>query len=279
MLIHGIDFTSAPRRAKPIAVATGAVSRANSVDVVTVTHIECLATFDAFEAWLQREGPWIGAFDFPFGLPRELVEHLGWPSSGRNVWARATQHIAQYSHAEIAAMFKQFCDAREPGNKFAHRTADGPAGSSPSMKWVNPPVAFMLRQGAPRLLEARVHLPGLHRGDVQRVALEGYPAHLARSITKSSYKSDDKSKQTAERATARKHIVATLTRGDHPLGIRLRTTRALKQTLVDDASGDLLDAALCAVQAAWAQLRRDRNFGLPKRIDPLEGWIASVPAR
>jgi len=30
---------------------------------------------------------------------------------------------------------------------------------------------------------------------------------------------------------------------------------------------------LCLVQAAWAWARRDQRWGLPARIDPLEGWI------
>ena len=50
------------------------------------------------------------------------------------------------------------------------------------MKWVNPPVAYMLHAGVPLLLEAGVHLPHLHPGDVSRVALEGYPGLLAREL-------------------------------------------------------------------------------------------------
>jgi len=38
------------------------------------------------------------------------------------------------------------------------------------MKWVNPPVAFMMHAGVPLLIEAGVHFPGLHDGDKQRVA-------------------------------------------------------------------------------------------------------------
>ena len=48
------------------------------------------------------------------------------------------------------------------------------------MKWVNPPVAYMLHAGVPLLLDAGVHLPGLHAGDPARVALEAYPGLLAR---------------------------------------------------------------------------------------------------
>ncbi len=51
-----------------------------------------------------------------------------------------------------------------------------------SMKWVNPPVAFMLHAGVPLLLDAGVHLPGHHPGDASRVALEAYPGLLAREL-------------------------------------------------------------------------------------------------
>ena len=42
------------------------------------------------------------------------------------------------------------------------------------MKWINPPVAYMLHAGVPLLLAAGVHLPGLHTG-MPGVALEAYP--------------------------------------------------------------------------------------------------------
>ena len=69
-------------------------------------------------------------------------------------------HYAGLSRAEIRAQFAAFCNARPAGGKFAHRATDLPAGSSPSMKWVNPPVAFMLHAGVPRLLEAGVAAAG-----------------------------------------------------------------------------------------------------------------------
>ena len=63
------------------------------------------------------------------------------------------------------------------------------------MKWVNPPVAFMLHAGVPLLIQAGVSLPGLHAADPRRVALEAYPGLLAREILgRRSYKSDDKAK-------------------------------------------------------------------------------------
>ena len=38
------------------------------------------------------------------------------------------------------------------------------------------------------------------------------------------------------------------------------------------------DAVLCLLQAAWAWQRRTERHGLPDAVDPVEGWIVSVPA-
>jgi len=263
----GVDFSSAPRKAKPIVVAWGRCAGA----VLRLETIETLDTLDGFLHLLQRPGPWIGAFDLPFGLPRELVETLGWPAE----WAALMQHYAVLGRDEIRATFAAFCAARPAGAKFAHRACDRPAGSSPSMKWVNPPVAFMLHAGVPRLIDAGVHLPGLHAGDLQRVALEAYPGLLARELIGSrSYKSDDKARQTPERLIARKDLVDALEQGRTRLGLRLKLTHAQHDALVADASGDRLDAVLCLMQAGWAS--GQPNWGLPAAMDPLEGWIVSA---
>jgi hypothetical protein len=146
------------------------------------------------------------------------------------------------------------------------------------MKWVNPPVALMLHAGAPRLLEAGVSVPGLHPGDPSRIALEGYPGFVARSIVgRESYKSDERARQTVQRRAARERIVSALTTGAHRLGVPVRLGPALRRDCVEDASADSLDAVLCLLQAAWAWQRRDLGFGLPASIDPVEGWIVSVP--
>ncbi len=265
--LAGIDFTSRPTRRKPITVALGTSDGAS----VRLARLDRHATFDAFAEWLRTPGPWLGAFDFPFGLPRELVEALGWPRE----WLPLMRHYAALSREQIRATFAAFCDARPAGGKFAHRACDIPAGSSPSMKWVNPPVAYMLHAGVPLLLEAGVDLPGLHAGDATRVALEAYPGLMARElIGHRSYKSDEAAKQTPERLIARKDLIEALEQGRTRLGLRLRLTHAQRDALAADASGDELDAVLCLVQAAWAA--REPGFGLPAGVDPLEGWIVSA---
>ena len=148
------------------------------------------------------------------------------------------------------------------------------------MKWVNPPVAYMLHAGVPALLRAGAHLPGLHGGDISRVALEGYPGLLAREVLgNTSYKSDDKAKQTDARLIARKDLITALEHGQTRLGLRLKLTHAQRDALADDASGDALDAVLCLMQAAWAQRRHDEgapHYGLPATMDSLEGWIITA---
>lgn len=271
-LLLGCDFSSSPTRAKPIVLALGGSKDGR----VTLSKIEQITSLDAFEAWLRQPAHWLGVFDLPFGLPRELVAHLGWPVR----WPALMAHYASLSRAEIRDTFAAFCDARPVGQKFAHRAADKPAGSSPSMKWVNPPVAYMLHAGAPRLLAAGVHLPGLHDGDRTRVALEGYPGLLAREVLGSrSYKSDDKAKQTPDRLIARKDLIHALEMGLTRLQLRLKLTHAQRDALTDDAKGDSLDAVLCLMQAAWAQAQHEDgapDYGLPAGIDPLEGWIITA---
>jgi hypothetical protein len=240
MRILGVDFTSAPRRAKPITVARGVLDK----QALVIEAIEGLQSFEAFEALLREPGPWIGGFDFPFGLPRELVRDLGWPRG----WRRLAAFCAALSRAEWRGILDGYRATRPAGRKYAHRATDLPAGSSSPMKLVNPPVALMFHEGAPRLAEAGVHIPGLAGGDRSRIALEAYPGLFARKILgRASYKSDTRSKHTRERRLARLKIL------------------------------DALEiAAICAAQAAWGWRRRARNFGLPARVQACEGWIVGA---
>jgi hypothetical protein len=152
------------------------------------------------------------------------------------------------------------------------------------MKWVNPPVAWMMHAGVPLLRQAQWTLPNMNSGRADRIALEAYPGLLAREIVgHRSYKSDDKAKQTTERWVTRKDILHALDLANTQLGIRLKLTAAQHDDLLADGSGDRLDAVLCMVQAAWAlseQVKAETAgqvgcYGLPP-FDPLEGWIVSA---
>ncbi|MCY7305812.1 MAG: DUF429 domain-containing protein [Rhodoferax sp.] len=276
----GCDFSSRPGPRKPIVIADGALV-GESVVVAGLRRIESL---QGYADWLREPLDWVGAFDFPFGLPRELVEQLEWPLD----WLACMRHYGALSRSEIREQFAAFCGARPAGSKFAHRATDRPAGSSPSMKWVNPPVAYMLHAGVSPLIDAGVCLPGLYVGASRavgvsapagRVALEAYPGLLAREVLGHvSYKSDDRDKQTRERFAARQTLVQALELGETRLGLQLEIDRAMRQQLLDVATGDTLDAVLCLMQAAWGSSRGWPMFGLPGNLDPLEGWILTADA-
>ena len=271
-MLLGVDFSSSPSARKPIVLALGQCTGRQ----VQLAGLHTFSTLAAFTAWLAEPRGWVGAFDFPFGLPRALVQALGWPQQ----WPACMAHYQSLTRAQIRDTFAAFCAARPTGAKFAHRATDGPAGSSPSMKWVNPPVAYMLHAGVPCLLQAGVCLAGLHPGDSARVALEAYPGLLAREILgRRSYKSDDRARQTPERLIARKDLLHALETGRHRLGLRLRLSHAQRDAVVDDARGDALDAVLCLLQAAWGEARYasgDAHYGLPPDFDALEGWIVTA---
>jgi hypothetical protein len=274
MQLLGCDFSSSPSRRKSIVLAWGVMDGTR----VVLARLERIESLDTFSNALAREGHWIGGFDLPFGLPRELVQTLGWPLD----WTACMRHYAGLSRAEIRERFAAFCNARPVGAKFAHRATDLPAKSSPSMKWVNPPVAYMLHAGVPRLLDAGVYLPGLQAppADARKVALEAYPGLLARELLGNrSYKSDDPAKHTSDRLLARKDLLNGLELGQTRLGLRLKVSHAQRDAVVADASGDALDAVLCMLQAAWGGRQHEQGaplYGLPADVDPLEGWIVTA---
>jgi hypothetical protein len=261
--IYGVDFTCAPRRAKPITAACGFLQKNDFL----LEKIERFESFDRFEALLSRPGPWVGGFDFPFSLPSELVRDLDWPAG----WKALVRHCAAMPRQDFRQALDAYRNTRPVGRRYAHRATDLPAGSSSPMKLVNPPVALMFHEGAPRVLASGAHVPALLEGDSKRVALEAYPGLLVRKQLgiRESYKSDTRSEQTPARAAARGRIVRALKAG-RPLGVKLKTGA----DLVADGSGDTLDAAICAVQAAWAAGRP--RYGIPEDAPQAEGWIITA---
>ena len=270
LTLLGVDFTCAPSRRKPITVARGRLRGG----VLRLDGVEALPTLDGYEALLQRPGPWLGAFDFPFGLPRAFVHAQRLGETTAAVMAALQRRCP--TRMAFRALVDAWGNGRPPGQRLLHRACDG---AMPGVTSTSPlqtryvPVGFMFYEGLSRLLAAGVALPGLHAGNASRRALEGYPGLLAHElIGHRSYKNSD----APDRLIARKDIVERLEQGRTRLGLRVQTGHALREALVDDAGGDRLDALLCLVQAAWASTQP--GCGLPADIDPVEGWIATVPA-
>lgn len=269
MKIYGVDFTSAPCARKQITVAVGHPN----AERLQIVELERLPDFASFEKMLERPGPWIAGFDFPFGLARQAVADLSWPLA----WAELAAHCKSLGRAEFKRRLDAYRQSRPAGNRYARRRGDAASGAHPSVKLVNPPVGYMFLEGASRLAAAGLHVPGLRAADVTRVALEAYPGLLVRRQLGigDSYKSDAPGAWIAARRAVRGRILQEL-RAGRPLGIQVQLAAGLENRMLEDGSGDLLDAVICAVQAHWGLLREQANYGLPADVDPIEGWIVSA---
>ena len=272
-MVIGIDFTSAPSRRKPLTVAVGRWRAAPLQPIYELDEIRAFTSLDEFDRLLTTPGHWVGGFDLPFSQPRPLIEHEGWPTT----WPEFVQFYCGQPRDTLRDVFRDWCDARPVGDKFAWRKTDKPAGSSPAMRWANPPVAWMMHAGIGRMLAAGLAFPAHRhapRGS-RRIALEAYPGFTARTVCRQSYKSDTAAKQTAERLDNRRAILAGLIAGTAGLDVSLSISPSWRERIIADGRGDLLDAVICALQAAHAAALP--RYGLPRSLDPLEGWITSVP--
>ncbi len=262
----GVDFTSAPRKKKPITCAWGALHEG----ILTLSSFERYETFEAYTALLSREGAWIGGFDMPFGLPRAFVSEQGWPSA----WLGYTKAALALSRKELVERCRAYAAVRPAGQKLAYRATDKPARSSSAMWWMNPPVVLMYHAGVRCLLEATVRIEPCRRVASERIAVEAYPGLLQKRLGIGSYKQDIAAKQTAEqRENRRRFLVKIAESAPQVLGFSCKVSRAATTAMINDASGDTLDAYVCLLQAGYAALRREAGFGFPKNAPANEGWI------
>jgi Protein of unknown function (DUF429) len=266
--IYGLDFTSAPNRRKPLVALGCALEDA----VLRVEGAEEMTHLAGFECFLAKSGPWVCGMDFPFGQPRSLVSALGWPEG----WEGYVGEVAGLSKEEFEGAIRADMARRPAGNKYRYRLADRRSGSSSAMMLFRVPVGKMFYRGAPRLLEAGVRVEPCRRTGSDRVAVEAYPAIVARRfLARASYKNDERSKQTTAHRAAREKLVAGL--GSEALrevyGFVVEMDRSWERQFVRDPSADALDSLLCAVQAAWAYTRKDEDYGVPPECEPNEGWI------
>ena len=268
MRIYGLDFTSAPSRRKPL-VAVGCTFDGQ---VLRVEEAAVLDGFGPFEAFLERGGPWVCGMDFPFGQPRSLVESLGWPEP----WEGYVGEVSRLPKQDFEDAIKADMAKRPAGAKYRYRLADRRSRSSSAMMLFRVPVGKMFYEGTPRLLSSGVSVEPCRPTLSPRVAVEAYPAVVARRfLGRRSYKSDEKRKQTAAQRAARKELVAGL--GSAALresyGFVVEMDGRWREELARDPKADALDSVLCAVQAAWSYAKREEGWGVPEECDRDEGWI------
>jgi hypothetical protein len=265
--VYGLDFTSAPARRKPLVAL-----RCTLADgTLQVEDSDTLTDFEEFEAWLETSGPWVCGMDFPFGQPKDLVEALGWPGD----WHGYVGEVHRLGKEGFEGAIRADMASRPYGKKWRYRLADRRSGSSSAMMLFRVPVGKMFFQGAPRLLRSGVSVEPCRPNGDSRVAVEAYPAVVARRfLGRESYKRDGVP-DTPQREAARKKLVSGLRSGAlrEAYGFGVRMGRRWRERFVEEPGADALDSLLCAVQAAWAYMRRDDHWGVPPECDSNEGWI------
>jgi hypothetical protein len=267
MKIYGLDFTSAPGRKKPLIVL-GCRLEGN---LLRIEDSQTLTDFSGFEDFLRRQGPWVCGMDFPFGQPRSLVAALGWPEG----WEGYVGKVGELSKDDFEDEIRADMATRPPGSKWRYRLADRRSHSSSAMMLFRVPVGKMFYRGAPRLLASGVRVEPCRRNGDTRVAVEAYPAVVARRfLGRTAYKRDAVP-DTPERRSAREMLVAGLASPalEQAYGFTVEMDDHGREEFVADPTADTLDSLLCAVQAAWAYLERDESYGVPPECDPDEGWI------
>ena len=153
MKIYGMDFTSAPRRKKPITYTECTLKNS----ILRVNNLRSLENFNCFEDFLNNEGDWILGIDFPFSLPRKLITNLELPLS----WEGYVEITAKMDKHTFENMLTEYCHSRSKGDKHHFRVTDKKAKSCSPMMLYGTPVGKMFYQGAFRFLKSSVSiLPG-----------------------------------------------------------------------------------------------------------------------
>ncbi len=271
MQLYGLDFTSAPSAKKPITVARCEFQH----ETLTLLELIALPDFVAFEAFLQREGPWVAALDLPFSMPLSWLRDMDWPTD----WQASVRFIETLTLPGFCQAIKAYRQGQPAGKKHHFRAIDRKAGACSPMTIDYTPVGRMFFQAMPRLLASGVQvLPFMSpaQGRNARIAVEGYPALIARRLApKQSYKSDTPKQQDGARLQTRKQMISALKADflEEEFGFPLNLN-GQERALLSDPTGDRLDALFCAIQAAWAYQRKEHQFGLPQTPEAAEGWIA-----
>ena len=116
MRVLGIDFTSAPRRSKPITCLHCVFD-----DGLLHAHeLEEWTSFMGFEIALQCPGLRKAGVDFPFGQSRTFIENIGWPET----WANYASRVGTLTRKEFCAVLNDYRVGRSDGDKEHRRKTD-----------------------------------------------------------------------------------------------------------------------------------------------------------
>lgn len=262
--IYGVDFSGAANAGKKIWITSGirendrlhlqGCLRASELPSSANERDRCMAALLAF---IRKEETSAFGFDFPFGLPRDLVKEDGWRDFVVSFSCRYTNaedfRKASYTVSgglELKRMTDRACQTPfSPYNLRLYRQ---------TYYGISKVLAPLVRKHQACVLPMQKALPG------RPWLLEVCPAStLKRAHLYVPYKG-----RTREHCTARKHILEWI---EVPCGVTLPSS--IRRTALMDTDGDALDS----VVAAFATFRALHNQAVPAAVDHktylLEGYI------
>ena len=256
------------QRKKPIICAIGELNN----DCLSVIELIRWDTFLGFEAFIESEDSKIVAVDFPLGQPLKLVKELGWQMS----WHNYVDTVAQMSKEAFEYLIKQYRDSKPKGSKHLLRETDKLAGSCSPMMLYGVPVGKMFFEGATRLQASSASIWPCRVTNSNCFIIEGYPALVTRYLNgRRAYKSE--SMDTPSRMLNRRSLVEKLLEPDSLKSrykISLNLSKNIIDSILNDPKGDVIDAVLCAIQAANFHISGiGKVEDIPKSV-VLEGWIS-----
>jgi len=293
--VYGVDFSAAAADAgRKTWIASGRLGKGNELAVTDLRPLTEVAGLDsarrsdalpALARWLrERDESAVVGLDFPFGLPRFVVEETG-NESWRSVISRFPESIGAGGGDGVAddpvRAFAERCvglTERHGEGTYDKRRTDAAVGARSPYGFIADTIAFygMRDVLAPALDEVRFapmdRTPGGWRTEAPAgpTAVETYPAAVLErlGLRRTNYKGGGDEASANRRRNAEGLAEAA--------DVVYKSEAAVTETMVSNAGGDALDAVAACVGAftAW---KRGYETNLGAFDDPsaitLEGYI------
>lgn len=231
MRVYGLDFTSAPKKGKPLTLAICRLD--NSQLLIEKFHEfgtddnDATTPLEGYANWLNGRGEswkkdqtWIAGVDFPFGMPIAAISRFGWGNvSASTRWEdyirKAYDMHRSLDGFKTATKGWSYPDeVSESGNPIkiqSKRLTDQVAHAQSPMKFAdNPFPGAMFYQGCKALLESDIRLPGLrsvmNNVGSPKIAIEAYPRLVAQKFIPKQPEFSELVARKRDRIAARKNL-------------------------------------------------------------------------
>jgi hypothetical protein len=193
MRVYGLDFTSSPKKGKPLTLAICTLD-GSSLCVEDLCELGDKVTppFADYGAWVKGEGrwkgehTWVAGIDFPFGMPLAAVCRFGWgKDSAETSWEGYVRQLYKQhdSFSKFVTAIEEWDypnEVSEAGNRikvqFKRLTDQVAHAQSPMKVSDNPYPGAMFYQGCRALLESGINVPPLRNSRCHdKIVVEAYP--------------------------------------------------------------------------------------------------------